>query len=72
MGDHIKTLQSLKKLKQDYEEMGHDAFVAMMEKYDVFMGPGSSINFVNKKIKESYVLHRKSKVRNDRRKNGSR
>ena len=50
MGFNKKYLPELKELKEEYKTSGHEEFVRIYRKYDAFIGPAPSINFVQKKL----------------------
>ena len=50
MGLNKRYLPELKELKEEYKTRGHEEFVRIHRKYEAFIGPIQSVNFVQKKL----------------------
>ena len=52
MGMNKRYLPGVDELKKEYLRMGHHDFVGLYKKYEVFIGPEKSANFIITKIKQ--------------------
>lgn len=56
-----KRLPELEEIKQEYERDGHEKFYRIYSKYDTFMGPSESMDFLNSVFeKEQTIKNNKS------------
>ena len=51
-----KRLPSLEEIKKEYEEKGHVAFCNIYSKYEGFMGPSESMDFLNEVFEKNQTI----------------
>lgn len=51
-----KRLPPLSEIKKEYEEKGHEEFVRIYIKYDTFIGPSESMDFLNEVFEKNQTI----------------
>lgn len=52
MGMNKRYLPEVGELNKEYLRMGHSDFTRIYQKYEIFIGPQKSVNFIMSKIKQ--------------------
>lgn len=55
MSFNKRLVRPLDEVKQEYEKLGHEAFVRKYIKADAFIGPKDSIDFIHDRFESKYV-----------------